>query len=378
MYEVTFQDYQVPPSQNFQPGDTIPDDPPPPDPSTFIEFEEDVETMLTGTGETIEVEELALLTADEWETFLMQLLGFVSAGPLGSDQNSYYDDHSDEAPLGVGFAQFMHDFGWMDSIQRMAGYHYFDYLVDHDPELLAVSEAAHRFAHAANSTGSGLASLAGMPFSLSANGFFLTFTWHNGSAPVPSFAPDPNDPHSGVVVTAASLGYWTVRAAPDPSAGSIASDVPYAWDFTGIGLDALATMHYVSEALQYLDDSPAAVELLRAAVAAGVKIRIVSGATPTEYHSEVNTVFWNPTRAIRLTNGAIMSSAMALIHELAHGVNRISHPADDPQYEDVEERRVVETYEHIIAQQLGEPTRNDHFGIPIPVDNVTYHAPPPG
>jgi hypothetical protein len=377
MYEVTFQDYQVPPPQNFETGDTLSDNPPP-DPATLIEFIDDVETILTGTDETIDDDELALLAPDEWEIFLAGLLGFVSAGPLGSDQNSYYDDHSNEAPLGVGFVQFMDDFGWMDSIERMAGYHYYDYLQGHDPELLAASEAAHRFVYAATSGGGGLASLAGMPFSLTANGFFLTFTWHNGSAPVATFAPDPNDPHS-VVVTAAGLGYWTAQATPDPSAGSGATDVPYAWDFTGMSTDALATMHYVSEALQYLDDSPAAVELLRAAVLAGVKIRIVTGATESAYHPETNVVFWNPAMAVRFVNGAIMSPAMVLAHELAHGVGRILNPVGDPDYGNTEDRRVIMNYEQVIAGQLGEPSRSDHNGTTVfSIQNVTYHRPPGG
>ncbi|HEV2816117.1 MAG TPA: hypothetical protein VGW40_02695 [Allosphingosinicella sp.] len=61
MYEITFQDYQIPPSQNF--GDVSEN--PPPDPTTLTEFIDDVETILTGTGETIDDEELALLTPDE-------------------------------------------------------------------------------------------------------------------------------------------------------------------------------------------------------------------------------------------------------------------------------------------------------------------------
>jgi hypothetical protein len=147
------------------------------------------------------------------------------------------------------------------------------------------------------------------PLSLSA------VSWHNGSAPVPTFTPDPNDPHS-VVVTAASLGYWTVQAAPDPSAGSGASDVPYGWDFTGMGLDALATMHYVSEALQYLAHSPTALQLLRDARAHHVTIVI---QTERESFTVGSVVHWN-THA-----GGFGSMAICYLQRWSWLMNWLTH-----------------------------------------------------
>ena len=81
--------------------------------------------------------------------------------------------------------------------------------------------------------------------------------------------------------------------------------------------------------------------------------------------------------AVRFLDGAVMSPAMVLIHELAHAINFIADPIPDPQYGNSEDRRVIVNYENVIAAQLGEPIRNSHDGTFLFVPTVTYHSPAP-
>jgi len=105
------------------------------------------------------------------------------------------------------------------------------------------------------------------------------------------------------------------------------------------------------------------------------------GDSPTRFNTDLNQVEWNPGLGYRLTGGGIMSPAMALIHELAHGVNRIVFAQYDSDYGTTEERRAIVTYDQAIAALLGEPTRQDHNAQPVHVPTVLYHTPnlpPPG
>ena len=95
----------------------------------------------TGTGATLNADELELLSPDDWDDFVMGLLGFFGATGGGSDQNSYYNDHSNEAPLGEYFIQ---EWGWLPSVRQLHGYHFYDYLTqDIDPEFLQLAYAAY-------------------------------------------------------------------------------------------------------------------------------------------------------------------------------------------------------------------------------------------
>ena len=140
-------------------------------------------------------------------------------------------------------------------------------------------------------------------------------------------------------------------------------------------------MQFVNQALTYVAQSPLALQLMWDAFQAGVTIKIVTGDSPTRFNTLLNQVEWNPGLGYRLTAGGIMSPAMALIHELAHGVNRIVVTQTDPSYGNTEERRVIVTYDQVIAALLGEPTRQDHNAQAVHVPSVVYHTPnlpPPG
>jgi len=342
-----------------------------PPPTTETEFLEDVTEILTGTGGSLDPDDLSLIMPEEWEAFLAALLGFVS-GPAGADQNSYYDDHSNEAPLGEYFLQA---WSWLPSVHQLPGYHYYDYLTqDIDPEFLEWAYSVHLAAWMFSDAGVSLEDIEGTPFQMVVDGSPITIIWHSGPAPASNLQPDPNDPDA--IVVTASNGYFTVQPpANDPSSDN--GHTPIATDYMDWTTGNMPYMPFLNEALQYLDDSPLALQVMIAAVQAGVRVVIVTGTTLTAYHPETNTVFWNPGMAVRLTNGGIMSPAMCLIHELAHAVGNIANPTPDSQYGNSEDRRVIVNFEQIIAAQLGEPTRNNHLGTPVfGIGSVTYHTPP--
>jgi hypothetical protein len=374
IHELAFEDYSmtgqggVPPSpQNFQEWSDYPPDGPP---TTEAEFVTDVIETLAGTGGTISVGDLSLITPEEWESFLAALLGFVSE-PHGTDQNSYYNDHSNEAPLGE---YFIEAWGWLPSIQNLPGYHYFDYLTQGiDSELMEWVFAAHEGTSNLTHAGVSMADIENLPFAMIVNGRPIMFTWHSGAAPAGNFQTNPNDPDA--IVITAIVGYWCAEAVPGPLTGADQEHGPYAWDFTGMTSDVLATMHFVGEALDYLRESPTARAVLLAAKLSGARIVV---ALNEETHTVGNVVHWNPYAGLRLANGDMISPALALIHELAHTYGGVT-PTYDPIYDTMEERRVMVTVENAVARELGEPIRTDHHSSTWVTNatSVTEHTPKP-
>jgi uncharacterized membrane protein YgcG len=95
-------------------------------------------------GVLIGADDASAMTLQQRTDYLATLDGFLdgihSGGYQGgSDQNSYYRDPADSAPLGFDFIQ---TFGWMPHVQQMAGYDYWTFLTqDIDPEFLeAISD----------------------------------------------------------------------------------------------------------------------------------------------------------------------------------------------------------------------------------------------
>lgn len=366
MYEVAFQDYQVPPSQNL--GDVSEN--PPPDPDTLTQFMDEVETILTGTGDSIDGDELALLAPDEWESFLIELLGFVQSGPHGSDQNSGYDYREDTSPLGE---LLVHDFGWMHGVQNLAGYGYYNYLTENiDAEFLEMEYAAHLGTSRLLQSGVSMGSLANLPFDLTLNGHTFSIVWHNGAAPGPDGSHDPNDPE--LILVHASLGYWAVHLdPPGPALGG--ESAPHAIDLTQLNEQNVPWLPVVDQALRYLAQDPLALQVLLDAWHHGTKIRIVTGNAETQYSVSDNVVQWNPTLGLRLTNGGLMSPAMCLLHELAHATLTIF--GNDFEYSTLEDRYIIEHIEQIVGMHLGEPTRENHRGTFEHAFTVVYHQPAP-
>jgi hypothetical protein len=359
-------EYSGPAGQNFQQWSDYPGDQPP---TTEEEFVADVIETLAGTGATLDPDDLALITSEEWESFLAALLGFVGE-PHGADQNSYYADHSNEAPLGDYFIQ---EWGWLPSVRLMPGYHYFDYLTeDIDPEFLEWAYVAHEAASVFAESDLSLADIENIPFQLMVDGRAITIVWHSGVAPAANLHADPNDPNH--IIVDCSNGYFSIQA--QPPGPSIGGDSPPA----GINLMQLNEhnapyLPALDQALRYLSQDPLAVQVLIEAFHHQVKIRIVTGSEASGFENETNTVLWNPSMGLTLTNGGVMSPAMILLHELAHGAFSIF--GWDAHYDTLEDRYIIEHYERIIGAHLGEPIRDDHHGRLRFVPTVIYHLPPP-
>ncbi len=84
-------------------------------------------------------------------------------------------------------------------------------------------------------------------------------------------------------------------------------------------------------------------------------------------HSIDNHIYWNPHCGLRCTGTGRQSPALALGHELDHA----SHPRknlwfDFSDYDNQEERRVIEGSESHAAHTLGEGIRHDHRGESVP------------
>jgi hypothetical protein len=366
-----WSDYQY---SDYQYSDYPPYTPPPP--TNEGEFVDQVEDTLGTTGGILSVEDLALVPEAEWENFLAALLEFMN-GPshtTGADQNSYYDDHSDEAPLGEYFIQ---QWGFLPSVQRMPGYHYYDYLTqDIDPEFLEMAYASFLGASVFADSNLNFHDIENMPFQMIVDGRPISITWHSGVAPTSNLTALPGDPDT--IVVTASTGYFTVDSQLGPSTGSSTDHAPNALDFVDTSTQTMFTdsLAKVQQAINYLDDNELARQLLVAAVRMHIRIVVGSGHSPD---AEANgVVYWNPTAALRLNNGGLMSPAMCLIHELAHAVFGLPNTATNDPYHTVEDRYIIQHVENVIAAALGEPQRQDHEGAYVwDQTDVTHHEPEP-
>jgi len=103
--------------------------------------------------------------------------------------------------------------------------------------------------------------------------------------------------------------------------------------------------------------------------------------------SQGGEVQWNPTlgNATQTGNspsspltGDVQSPAVGLAHELIYEEKKLSGEkidrSPDAQYENKEEKRTTER-ESKIATELGEPTRNNHGGVDVRVEDATSRKP---
>ena len=80
-----------------------------------------------------------------------------------------------------------------------------------------------------------------------------------------------------------------------------------------------------------------------------------------------DSVFWDPTSALRTTNGGHQSPALGLAHEIDHAVERRStfsrlDNMRNGAYDNDEERRVIKGSERHAAATFGESIRTNHGG----------------
>ena len=85
------------------------------------------------------------------------------------------------------------------------------------------------------------------------------------------------------------------------------------------------------------------------------------------YDPATRKVYWDPHSALLTTGGGRQSPALGLGHELGHADisparQRELSITPCPEYENMEERRVITEIETPVARHLGEGTRADHFG----------------
>ncbi len=213
------------------------------DPLSFtdIEYAAFANVASSPFGVAITSDDVSVMTPEQRIEYMQSLDAFLdgysntSYSP-GSDQNSYWNDYSDYAPLG---ADFMAQYGWMPGLSQTGGYHFYDYLTqDIDPEFLeAISNDQYQNYQA---NGSSLSFDLGQ--NLIMNGAFagtngFTTVWVDGP---PVYTDDGT-----IVVTA---GHWEVRApAPGITYGNIAND--------GDGASFLSATLAISASLATLVDA---------------------------------------------------------------------------------------------------------------------------
>jgi len=116
---------------------------------------------------------------DDLQLFFDELGGPVQE-TNGADQNSYYNDPSDSAPLDPMFLQ---EFGWMNAGQNVPGAHYFDYLTsDVDSEFLLSTSGVTAFDAVFSGGHISVQKLSdGNTYGINLNGLTMFATWHPGS-----------------------------------------------------------------------------------------------------------------------------------------------------------------------------------------------------
>jgi hypothetical protein len=135
----------------------------------------------------------------------------------------------------------------------------------------------------------------------------------------------------------------------------------------------------LNEALQYLQGtdnkgewkSETAVDLL-ASLPDCTKI-VLNDSNFTKSLPEFGIIGWDPRSGLVTDNG-VQSPALGLAHEIDHVVGFQEPIPTNDGYGDTEERRVITGTETQIANDLGEPTRNDHHGGEITLQSTTAHS----
>jgi hypothetical protein len=107
-----------------------------------------------------------------------------------------------------------------------------------------------------------------------------------------------------------------------------------------------------------------------------------AGYQRDQFDPSSNAISWDPSAAICADDGSRISPALALGHEMAHADigfwdglleswDRLTGNYDIPNYDTVEERRVITGPEAAAARHLGEDVRTTHHGsfyqVPSPV-----------
>ena len=130
-----------------------------------------------------------------------------------------------------------------------------------------------------------------------------------------------------------------------------------------------AAQRAVDEAFAYLARDPVARSIIERLERSRVGHRIaIDHRHDDAYLPWSHTIRWDPTSAMRTTNGGRQSPALGLAHELDHAAeaertfDRLQ-AIELPAYDTAEERRVIAGSERHAARTLHESARRDHDGV---------------
>ncbi|HEX7644445.1 MAG TPA: hypothetical protein VF472_19730 [Burkholderiaceae bacterium] len=138
----------------------------------------------------------------------------------------------------------------------------------------------------------------------------------------------------------------------------------------------------LNHALEYLQQSPDAQEILKGMHDKGVKISIIHDGN--DHYTDGNkTIYWDPKSALTVQPNAggkstgMQSPALGLIHEGAHATDPdlVKHASEaNAQYENNAEKYAIDK-ENKIGATLGEPKRENHLAAALPnVADSTTHS----
>lgn len=151
---------------------------------------------------------------------------------------------------------------------------------------------------------------------------------------------------------------------------------------------------YYDEAIRYFEshgDLESAFMLIDLLVTKdySVKLEIVDYAIDvrSDYYDLNTGIKWDPHKGLRLESGDIQVPVLGLLHEVAHAIRGALAMKDRrkgvagkkyreldydinkkiPDYDNLEEKRVIDCYETPAAEKTGNPTRTHHGGTPVKV-----------
>ena len=184
------------------------------------------------------------------------------------------------------------------------------------------------------------------------------------------------------------LGRWT---SVDPLAGKFPgwSLYNYAIDnpLKYIDPDGRKIIHHKKNSKSFRNDFAVAIKYLNKSGAGSiikelndrneiVTLKEGKWKYDTYYDHKTKTLFWNPNYAFETTENGKQTTALGLVHEAGHAVGHLENEdeflkgliTEDKQYDNKEEKRVIENIENPAAIKLGESTSSNHKSIPYRVD----------
>jgi RHS repeat-associated protein len=132
-------------------------------------------------------------------------------------------------------------------------------------------------------------------------------------------------------------------------------------------------------ALAYIQRDPVGNQIVALLEASSVTYAIVfDHSQDTYFDDKTNTIHWDPRSGVRICDSGILTPALSLFHEMVHARRGKRHPTPDAQWDDSEEKLVIQDFEIPFALRNGEPVRANHGDFPRLVIGSTSAIPTPG